>query len=447
MAKNKEFYSVLSEVQEFVTTNYSTTITKLAESEKEHQLKAYVKKYLEDNKIVVEGYTKEEIVNKLYREMSEFSLLTDYLNRLDVEEININAYDDIKVSLTNGVIETLEETFQSPQHAIDVVKRLLQTSKMVLDESSPIVVGHLGNKIRITAIHKGVVDENIGVACSIRIVNAQQFTKKDFVAFGTATEEMLDTLILLHKHGASTCFSGSTGSGKTTLMDMVLSEIPEHKRLFTIESNTREMERRKQVLKNGKLITTNNVIHTKTKISESEKHSITMEKLLETSLTFNPDFICVAEMKSSEAFFAQEASRSGHIVSTSTHANGCIATYDRMLTLCKLATDIDSNILYPMLYEAFPIVAFCKKLEDNSRRIMEITECELIRTDYGLKPKFRTLYKFKTEKNIIENGKLKVVGKFVKMNNISENLQEELKMNGILENDLEKILRKPDVTD
>lgn len=162
-----------------------------------------------------------------------------------------------------------------------------------------------------------------------------------------------------------------------------------------------------------------------------------MVKLLETGLTVNPDYICVAEMKSEEAFFAQEAARTGHGVTTTIHASSCVATYYRMVTLCKQRYDMDERTLYNLVTEAFPIVAFCKKLEDNSRHIMEITECE-IQPD-GTR-NIRSLYKFNVIENGIVDGKIKIKGKYEKVNDISEALEKRLLENGIPRNILERFV-------
>ena len=188
--------------------------------------------------------------------------------------------------------------------------------------------------------------------------------------------------------------------------------------------------------KNGNII--NNVIHTVTRYSEDESKSIDQEKLLETSLTSNPDYICVGEMKGSESFSAQEAARTGHTVVTTTHANSCEATYARMVTLCKTKYDMNDKTLYNLVTEAFPIVVFIKKLEDNTRKVMEIKEC--IIHDNGDR-ELSTLFRYKIESQSVENGKTKIVGSFVKENNISKQTQKRLLENGIPLNELEKLLR------
>jgi pilus assembly protein CpaF len=237
-----DFQEVLVRVQEHISSKYSVLVDENLESTK-IQLKAYIKKYIEDNKLKVEGYSKEQLTLRFYTEMAEFSFLTQYLDRSDIEEININSYNDIKITYSNGEVVPSKEHFNSPSHAIDVIRRLLHQSGMILDNSQPIVVGHLSDKIRITAIAKGVVDKEIGVAVSIRVVNPKKLTKEDFIKGGTASEEMLDFLTLAHRYGESICFTGATSSGKTTLMSYILSTLPDNKRLFTIENGTREFNR------------------------------------------------------------------------------------------------------------------------------------------------------------------------------------------------------------
>ena len=430
----KEFKQVLEDVQNFISTRYSSLLND--DEDKSIQLKSYVKQFINNNKIKVEGLNQNQLMEKIYRDMAEYSFLTDYLNgtRDDIEEININSWNDIKINYSDGSVVATEETFISPEHAIDVMRRLLRKSNMILDNSNPIVRGHLSKNIRITVLGKGVVDEDVGVVASIRIVNPKKLKKEDFVKFGTGTLEMLDTLELLFRYGVSMCITGATGSGKTTVMSWLLSTIPNDKRVFTIENDVREFDLVKKDA-TGKAI--NSVIHTVTKHNENKYFNIDQEKLLETSLTSNPDYICVGEMKGSESFSAQESARTGHTVITTTHANSCDATYSRMVTLCKTKYDMEDKTLYELVTEAFPIVSFVKKLEDNSRKIMEIKECII---DEDGKRERKTLFRYETYSSEKVDGKTVIKGEFKKVNNISKQLQKRLLENGMPLSDLEKLV-------
>jgi pilus assembly protein CpaF len=196
-------------------------------------------------------------------------------------------------------------------------------------------------------------------------------------------------------------------------------------RLFTIENGCREFDLVKED-EDGNVI--NNVVHTVTRYSEDPKQNIDQEKLLEYALTSNPDIVCVGEMKSAEAFAAQEAARTGHGVITTTHANSCDATYNRMVTLCKTKYDINDKTLYNLVTEAFPIVLFAKKLEDSSRKIMEIIECEILAD--GTR-QIRVLFRYNITENAINDGKVIINGEFERVNPISESLQKRLRENGM----------------
>ncbi len=435
-SNTKTFQEVLIEVQEYISSKYSTlTIDDRASQTK--QLKMYISKYLMDYHLSVEGYTTQELIDKLYQEMSEFSFLTPYLYSKDVEEININSWEDIKIKLSNGDAIVSEEKFSSPSHALDIVKRLLQASEMVLDYSNPIVRGHLigAGNLRITAYAPPVIDRDIGVVASIRAINPKKLGKNDFINNGTASEEILNTLEQIIRYGISVCVGGATNSGKTTLLDGLLGTIPNGKRIFTIENNVREFSLVKRDSEGNVL---NNVIHTVTKESENEKETVNQEDLLEYALTSNPDIIVVGEMKSAEAFTAQEAARTGHGVLTTIHANSCEATYGRMVSLCKQKYEMKDETLYNFVTEAFPIVVFTRQLEDGSRKIMEVTECEIFPTG---ERKIRTLYRFNTEDIVEVNGEKKIIGDFQKINNISKGMQKRLLENGMPRYAIENLLK------
>ena len=428
----RSFAEVLAQVQEYLASKYSTLITDNPEEQRQ-QITAYIAKYLNDYSLGVEGMDHEALIDKLYTEMAEFSFLTPYLFASDVEEININSWKDTKITYADGRVIPSKERFQSPQHAVDVVRRLLHKSGMILDNSQPGVVGHLSNKIRMTVLGNPLTDKGKGVAASIRIVNPKRLGQDDFVRYGTATAEMLDFLAAVLRFGLSICVTGSTGSGKTTLMSWILSTIPNEKRIFTIENGCREFDLVKEDAEGNVL---NNVVHTVTRFSDDPKQNYDQERLLEFALTCDPDVVCVGEMKSAEAFAAQEAARTGHAVITTTHANSCKATYYRMVTLCTQKYDMGDKTLYNLVTEAFPIVLFVKKLEDNSRRVMEITECEIL--EDGAR-KLHTLYRYHVSETAVEDGKVKVHGEFQKVAPISASLQKRLLENGMPPRLLEQI--------
>ncbi len=433
----RPFPEVLKEIQEHITKNYASTLKDDPDESRDQSnknqllVKSYIQKYLENNHLGVENTKQEELCELIYGEMTGFSFLTKYLYRDDVEEININQWKDVKITYSNGEILPCKEHFNSPRHAIDVIRRMLHKSGMIFDSAQTIVVGHLSNKIRITVMGDGVIDRDKGLSASIRIVNPRKLTKQQFVDYGTATAEMLDLLAACYCHGVSMCITGATSSGKTTLMSWILGQVPYNKRIVTLEQGCREFDLTVEDEAGNVL---NNVVHLVTRFSDDPKQNITLVKLLETTLTINPDCVAVAEMKGAESMQAINAANTGHSVITTIHANSCADTYYRMVTLCKQSYDMEDSSLMGLATKAFPIVAFAKKLEDNSRRLMEISECEYLpdSTRPGeSRQRMRTLYRFHITDNRIVEGKAKIIGHYEKVEPPSEELLKRLRENGM----------------
>lgn len=429
------FGEALEEVQGYLSKEYSNLVTAEGSEAVKHQIRRFAGKYIQDRGICVEGKTTDELIEAIYSEMAEYGFLTKYIYGSGIEEIDINAWDDVEVQFSGGVTKKLKEHFDSPEHAVNVIRRMLHVSGMVLDDASPAVLGHLSKNVRIAVLKTPIVDEDVGVAASIRIVNPQSMKKEDFVNGGTATDMMLDFLAECIRYGISVCVAGATSSGKTTLLGWLLTTIPDTKRIYSIENGSRELALVRR--KDGMVV--NSVIHTLTRDSENERQRVDQIALLDMALRFNPDIIVVGEMRGPEANAAQEAARTGVAVVTTIHSMSCDATYRRMVSLCKRAVDMSDETLMGFVTEAYPIVAFCKQLENKQRRLMEIMECEICSD--GTR-NFRPLFQYQITENRIEEGKFIIKGEHHQVQPISESLARRFMENGMPQEILEKLLMK-----
>lgn len=430
--EQKTFQEALKEVQAFMSSEHASLIAEKAGDTRKEQMKRFIRSYLEEKAITVAGMNADQLVDDLYNEMAEFSFLTKYVYGDGVEEIDVNSWKDVEVQYSDGRDVKLPEHFDSPEHAINVIRRMLHVSGIVMDNASPAVLGHLSKNIRIAAMKTPLVDEDVGISASIRIVNPQSLTREDFIDGGTATGEELDFLSAMIRYGISVCVAGATSSGKTTLTGWLLTTIPDEKRLFTIENGSRELALVRE--EDGRVV--NNVIHTLTRPSENPNMDVSQEDLLDMALRFNPEVICVGEMRSSEAYAAQEAARTGHTVISTVHSNSCEATYGRMVTLCKRASDLSDEALLKMVTEAFPIVVFAKKLDDKKRKVMEIMECEI--TPEGVR-KYNSLFRYDVKETRRDGGRCMVIGEHVKDMPPSRSLCKRLVSNGMPVEELERI--------
>ena len=222
MAKIIDFWSLLQRTQEYISKNYAAA---LIEQDKSQQLKNYIDKYLRDHDYKVEGMETKALIDKLYREMAEYSILTPFLGSPDLEEININGWDDIALTFLDGSIKKLREHFHSPQHAVDIIKRLLHHSGMIIDNATPMAQGHLPNNTRVTALKDPIVDEERGVSVSIRLLHPQRVTLDNLIETGFATEEMVAFLCMCIRYGVPFVVAGATSSGTSRTLPSMRTKI------------------------------------------------------------------------------------------------------------------------------------------------------------------------------------------------------------------------------
>lgn len=430
---------VLEDVQRYFSENHAATIASAGEEDTSRAvdvLKELMVKYLVKRKYFIEGLTTAELCDKLYEDMAGYSFLKKWIYKSDVEEVNINAYNDIEVILNSGRSIKIPDKFSSPQHAIDVVRRMLNACGMVIDDTMPSVIGFLDKNIRISVDKTPIVDPDVGINASIRIVNQQTVSEQKLLESGSATAEMLHFLTACIRYGVSVCIAGSTGSGKTTIMAWLLSNVPNNRRLITIEEGSREFDLIKRDAEGNIL---NSVVHLLTRPHENPSMNINQDFLLERVLRKHPDVIGVGEMRSAaESLSAAESSRTGHTVCTTIHSNSCDSTYRRMMTLAKRKYNMDDAILMQIMVEAYPVVIFTKQLEDRSRKIMEIIEGEDYQDGRLI---YRSLYKYEVVDNITdEKGHPHVIGHHRKVDCISAPLKKRLLDNGISHQELQEFM-------
>ena len=435
------YEQVLEDVQRYFSENHATTIAEAGDGDTERAatvLKELMEQYLVKRKYTIEGLSTSELCEKLYEDMAGYSFLKKWIYRSGVEEVNINAYNDIEVIMNSGRSIKIPDKFSSPQHAIDVIRRMLNACGMVIDDTMPSILGFLDKNIRISVDKTPIVDPEVGVNASIRIVNQQTVSEEILLESGSATAEMLHFLTACIRYGVSVCIAGSTGSGKTTIMAWLLSNVPNNRRLITIEEGSREFDLVKRD-KDGNIL--NSVVHLLTRPHENPAMNINQDFLLERVLRKHPDVIGVGEMRSAaESLSAAESSRTGHTVCTTIHSNSCESTYRRMMTLAKRKYSMDDSILMQIMVEAYPVVVFTKQLEDRSRKIMEIIEG----IDYqDGRLIYRSLYKYEVTDNVTDgNGNARVVGCHRKTGTISDTLKKRLLDNGISHKELAEFIPK-----
>lgn len=400
--------------------------------EKKELMLPYIRKSLADRKISLRGYTPEELAKKIYNDLQRYSVLTAPMEDAFVEGININSWEDIRVKFVNGESVKIDG-FNSPQHAADILKRLLLESRQTVDNAVPMAEGSLGSKIRITALQTPLLDEDTGVACYIRKLSRRTFTEQDYLAGDFAAGKELRLLETALRRGVSILIVGKVNTGKTTFQTYLLSTMPDDMQIITIEQGTREIY---LVKRNPDGTVRNNVVHLLSRENpNNEEQNITQEKLVEKALRLNPDILSVAEMRNTEAYAAQEASLSGNTVISTAHAGSPRQGHERVAGLCRKKYPTDYHTAIMQARQAFPLVVYLHALEDNKRRIMNISEC----TVEDDRAEYRPLWEYRIRENERTASGVHIRGQHVQENDLSDTLLAHMRMYGITEDEIGEI--------
>lgn len=159
------YEQILEDVQRYFSENHASTIAEAGDGDTERAasvLKELMAQYLVKRRYSIEGLTPKELCEKLYEDMAGYSFLKKWIYRPGVEEVNINAYNDIEVIMNSGRSLKIPDKFSSPQHAIDVIRRMLNACGMVIDDTMPSVLGFLDKNIRISVDKTPIVDPEVG---------------------------------------------------------------------------------------------------------------------------------------------------------------------------------------------------------------------------------------------------------------------------------------------
>ncbi len=417
----KEYRELLEKVRQKMVSSFSRAVGSFDSAAEENKIRDIIRSVIRET---VGMDPTEALVARIFNDTARYGRLTEWLERDDIEEINVNAWDNTVIHFTDGRTEMRKDMFLSPEQAEDVIRKLLrERSGSLLDNSSSIAYAHLGATTRIAAVHSSLLREGSGAAASIRFVHKAKMNRRTLLGT-TATEDMLFLLENLFRYGISICISGKTYSGKTNTAGYILNSLPSSCRIVTLEEVIREVDLTHDLEGNER-----NAVQLTTKESDDASARVTLAELFRASLRLNPSHIFVGEMRSEEAWNAQEASRSDHAVITTIHSKSAESAYLRMVTLAKQAYDFDDAFLLELMAEAFPIVVYQKRLENGRRVLMEVSECTGFDRNRGLS--ISSLYRFEVTRNSFDaEGNPVVEGHFEQTGTISRKLQSDLRQNG-----------------
>ncbi len=336
----------------------------------------------------------DTLVREIKNEVLGLGPLEPILADPSVSDILVNSYNRIFVE-RKGRLERISTRFRDDQHLLKIIDKIASAVGRRIDESSPMVDARLEDGSRVNAIIPPLALD--GPSLSIRKFAVDPLKVDDLIRFGTISPAAAKLLEAVVNSRLNVLISGGTGTGKTTMLNVLSSYIPHHERIVTIEDSA-ELQLQQE-----------HVVRLETRPPNIEGHGeVTLRDLVRNSLRMRPDRIVVGEVRGGEAMDMMQAMNTGHDGSlTTVHANSPRDALSRLQTLMSMAgMDIPEKALKSQVASAVHIIIQLIRLSDGSRRLVSLQEVTGMEGDTIT---LQEIFKF-TQTGVDERGK--VIGHF-----------------------------------
>jgi pilus assembly protein CpaF len=320
--------------------------------------------------------------------------IKELLEDAGVSEIMINGPKEIFVE-KKGLVYKTDAQFHSEEALVSAMRAIAQSVGRRIDKDNPRLDARLPDGSRIHVVLPPMAKN--GTTVAIRKFSKEKLTLNDLITFGSLSKEaarFLDICIFL---GKNVIVSGGTGSGKTTMLNVLGSRIPKTQRLIIIE-DAAELQ-----------VKAEHVVNFETRKADAERgvSEVTIRDLVVSAMRLRPDRIIVGEVRGEEALDLIQVMNTGHDGSMGTvHANNPVDACTRLETLCLMGdTKIPADAIRKMVGSAMQIIVQCSRYHDGGRRTSHISE--IIGIDKAGNYISRDIFKW------VQTGKEPETGKYI----------------------------------
>jgi pilus assembly protein CpaF len=347
---------------------------------------------LAEEAIALSRAEKKRLFEAIVAEILGFGPLEPLLAEEAVTEIMVNGSKNVFVE-RKGKVERVPVSFESDDHVMRIIDRIVSPLGRRIDESSPYVDARLPDGSRVNAVIPPI--SLVGPVLTIRKFAKIPITIENLIGYGTITPEAVEFLKASVVSRLNVVISGGTGSGKTTLLNILSQFIPSDERIITIE-NAAELQLRQE-----------HVVSLESRPPNIEgRGEVTIRDLVVNALRMRPERIVVGEVRDEAALDMLQAMNTGHDGSMTTlHSNSPRDTLSRLETMVMMAgMDLPSRAIREQIASAINLIVHQERLRDGTRKVTYITEVQ------GMEGEVITMTDlFVFEQTGIESGK--VVGR------------------------------------
>jgi len=317
---------------------------------------------LAEEKIVLTRPERQRLFEQISAEILGFGPLQDLLEDDTITEVMVNGAKNIYIE-RKGKIERVPVAFESNDHVMRIIDRIVAPLGRRIDESSPYVDARLPDGSRVNAVIPPI--SLVGPTITIRKFSKIPITVDQLIEFGSITSEALHFMKACVEARLNIVVSGGTGSGKTTLLNILSSFIPADERILTIE-NAAELQLRQE-----------HVVTLESRPANIEgRGEVTIRQLVINALRMRPDRIVVGEIRDEAALDMLQAMNTGHDGSmTTAHSNSPRDTLSRLETMTLMAgMELPIKAIREQISSAVDLIIHQERMRDGARKVINITE-------------------------------------------------------------------------
>ena len=332
------------------------------EGEMQALVVAEITALMDANETALSPQERQILARDIARDVMGLGPIEQFLNDPTVSEIMVNGSDNIYVERA-GKVERTDVRFISEEHLRRVVERIVSRVGRRIDESSPMVDARLSDGSRINVIVPPLSLD--GSILTVRKFAKDPFQVSDLIEMGTMSSDVATLLAASVEGGMNVLVSGGTGTGKTTLLNVLSSFIPHAERIVTIEDAV-ELQLHQE-----------HVVRLEARPPNTEgQGQITIRDLVRNALRMRPDRIIIGEVRGAEALDMLQAMNTGHDGSLSTvHANAPRDALARLETMVLMAGfDLPARAIREQVASALDLIVQIERGHDGSRYISHLTE-------------------------------------------------------------------------
>ena len=335
---------------------------RLSEAEIRKQVEEQLHRAMAQERLALGAAERQALVQSVFDDILGYGPIDRLLRDPNVSEIMVNGPERVFIE-RDGKIVLTDVHFVDETHLRRIIDKIVSQVGRRVDEATPMVDARLPDGSRVNVIvHPLAIG---GPFLTIRRFRADPFTAQDLVAMATMTEQVARFIELCVRGRLNVVVSGGTGTGKTTLLNVLSAFIPGDERIVTIE-DAKELQLQQP-----------HVLCLEARPPNIEgRGEIRIRDLVRNSLRMRPDRIVVGEARGAEALDMLQAMNTGHDGSlTTVHSNAPRDTLSRIETMALMAgMDLPVKVIREQMASALDLIVHLSRLRDGTRRVTHISE-------------------------------------------------------------------------